>query len=40
METYDKIIGEGDTLVFSTRADPFRYLMDATGSTSRKAAGQ
>ena len=40
METYDKIIGEGDTLVFSTRADPFRYLMDASGAPSRKTAGQ
>src|SRR6478736_3930132 len=36
METYDKIIGEGDTLVFSTRADPFRYLMDASGTLSRR----
>jgi len=40
METYDKIIGEGDTLVFSTRADPFRYLMDAAGTPARKAAAQ
>src|SRR6478752_6436054 len=40
METYEKIIGEGDTLVFSTRADPFRYLMDASGAPSRKTPGQ
>ncbi|HKO50857.1 MAG TPA: protease modulator HflC [Polyangiaceae bacterium] len=30
METYEKIIGEGDTLLFSTRADPFRLLTDAS----------
>ena len=40
METYDKIIGEGDTLVFSTRSEPFRYLMDASGAPSRKTAAQ
>ena len=29
METYEKIIGENDTLLLSTRADPFRFLTDA-----------
>jgi len=33
METYEKIIGEGDTLLFSTRADPFRFLTDASTTT-------
>lgn len=37
METYEKIVGEGDTLVFSTRSDPFRYLMDAAGAPAQKA---
>jgi len=30
METYEKIIGENDTLLLSTRADPFRLLTDAS----------
>ena len=36
METYEKIIGEGDTLVFSTRDDPFRFLADASGTSAKK----
>jgi len=36
METYEKIIGEGDTLLFSTRADPFRLLTDASTGTPVK----
>ncbi|MEO6603415.1 MAG: protease modulator HflC [Polyangiaceae bacterium] len=36
METYEKVLAEGDTLVFSTRSDPFRYLMDAAGTSQRK----
>lgn len=31
LETYDKVIGKDDTLVFSTRGDLFRFLSDATG---------
>ena len=37
METYEKIIGEGDTLLFSTRADPFRFLTDAAGTNPAAA---
>jgi membrane protease subunit HflC len=36
MDTYEKIIGEGDTLVFSTRDDPFRFLVDASGTSAKK----
>lgn len=36
MDTYEKIIGEGDTLVLSTRADPYRYLGDAFGGAPKK----
>jgi len=36
MDTYEKIIGEGDTLVFSTRDDPFRFLADASGTSAKK----
>lgn len=32
LETYDKVIGADDTLVFSTGGDLFRYLNDASGS--------
>ncbi|HEY0466724.1 MAG TPA: protease modulator HflC [Polyangiaceae bacterium] len=36
MDTYEKIIGEGDTLVFSTRDDPFRFLANASGTGVKK----
>ena len=36
METYEKVVGEGDTLVFSTHSDPFRFLTDASGNPPRK----
>jgi modulator of FtsH protease HflC len=32
MDTYQKIIGTDDTLVLSTRGDPYRFLNDAAGS--------
>jgi membrane protease subunit HflC len=35
METYEKVLGEGDTLVLSTRGDPFRFLTDASGGAAR-----
>jgi modulator of FtsH protease HflC len=35
MDTYEKIIGADNTLVFTTRGDPFRFLNNATG-TARK----
>src|SRR6187402_4004076 len=36
MDTYEKIIGEGDTLVFSTRDDPFRFFTNASGTSAKK----
>lgn len=35
METYDKIIGERDTLVLSTRSDPFRFLATPFGPSGK-----
>ena len=32
MDTYRKIVGTDDTLVLSTRGDPYRFLNDAAGS--------
>lgn len=32
MDTYQKIIGQDDTLVLSTSADPYRFLNDASGT--------
>ncbi len=40
MDTYEKIIGEGDTLVFSTRDDPFRFLVNALERTRRNSGAQ
>jgi modulator of FtsH protease HflC len=35
MDTYQKIIGQDDTLVLSTSGDPYRFLNDAAGSGKR-----
>lgn len=35
MDTYQKIIGQDDTLVLSTSDDPYRFLNDAAGSGKR-----
>ena len=32
MDTYEKIIGADNTLVFTTRGDPYRFLNNATGT--------
>lgn len=36
METYGKVIGKDDTLVFSTAGDLFRFLNNASGTTLKK----
>jgi hypothetical protein len=35
MDTYEKIIGPDNTIILTTRGDPFRFLNDATGSARK-----